>query len=62
MNKEEQNEKLLEVWDMYENILEKVDDLGQSFYGFGEKLKETFGEKSKERKSSCTCYGGAFWN
>lgn len=39
--------KNCEVWDMYENILEKVDDLGQSFYDFGEKLKEIFGEKEE---------------
>lgn len=44
-------EKLSEVWKMYEEIQERVDDLGQSVYDFGETLKELFGEAT-QRKST----------
>lgn len=48
MNEEEQKKKLSEIWEMYENVMENVDNLGQSFYDFGEKPKKIFGEKSIE--------------
>lgn len=47
-NFEGKEEKFFEIWEIYESMNEKVYDLEQSFYYFGEKLKENFREKSKE--------------
>lgn len=49
MDEEEKNESLSQIWKMCEYILERCDDLGQSFYDFGEKMKEIFGEKIKTK-------------
>lgn len=39
---------------MYDSILERVDDLGQAFYDFGEKLKDLFSEKMASKPWSET--------
>lgn len=49
MDEEWKKERLFEIWKMYEDILKRFDDWGQSFYGFGEKVTENFGEKMKTK-------------